>query len=288
VLASGLLGLPAGCSRESPSAPPAAVSTPRPVGIALADSVGAPLAGAQVRATSLFDVNGFAVVLAATTDLDGGATLDMLAGPWIVSARAADGRVAGSHSVILAPTSPAPDSVLVRLAARAPSRIEGHARLAGRSDHRNILVSAIGIDGALAVTDSAGAYALDHLPPGAWTVFCGALGFSDGFVTVTVPAPASTVTAPDVELISNPDEAKVHPPRSATTARGRRDFHPTSSISSRRAMASRHSVTAGTRAQRTYPAPASPRYDPGRATIPIRMSRSTKATSSPPGAANHR
>ena len=184
-------------------APPAAVSTPRPVGIALADSLGAPIPGATLAATSLFDVNGFAIVIYGSTDAAGEATLQMRAGPWIVSARAADGRVAGSHSTILAPP-PNPDSVLVRLVARAPSRIEGHARLAGRTDHRGILVSAIGIDGAAAVTDSSGAYAIDRVPPGTWALFFGALGFGDHFIHVTVPAPATTVTAADIELISAP------------------------------------------------------------------------------------
>jgi hypothetical protein len=252
LLVCGLLGLAAACSRESPSAPPAAVSTPRPVGIALADSAGAALGGASIVATSLFDVSGFAVVLSAVTDAEGEATLEMLAGPWIVFAREPGGRVAGSHSVILAPASPDPDSVLVRLVARAPSRIEGHARLAGRSDHRGILVSAIGVDGALAVTDSTGAYALDRVPTGAWAVFFGALGFGDAFVTVTVPAPATTVTAPDVELISDPHEARAGRPRPRTScARPRRRAHAASSIPSSRASASRHSSTVGTSAQRT-------------------------------------
>ena len=95
----------------------------------------------------------------------------------------------------------------MRLVARAPSRIEGHARLAGRSDHRGILVSAIGIDGAFAVTDSSGAYAVGRMPPGTWGLFFGAHGFGDQFVHGTFPAPAATVTAPDVELISAPRPA---------------------------------------------------------------------------------
>lgn len=192
-----------GCGRDSPTAPPAAVSTPRPVGIALADSLGAPIAGAALAATSLFDVNGFALVIHGTTDAAGEATLQLRAGPWVVFARATDGRVAGSLATILAPP-PSPDSVLVRLVARAPSRIEGQARLAGRSDHRGILVSAIGIDGGMAVTDSSGAYAIGRMPPGTWALFFGAHGFGDHFTFVTVTAPATTVTAPDVELISAP------------------------------------------------------------------------------------
>lgn len=193
----------AGCGRDSPTAPPPPTTAPRPVTVALADSLGAPLAGAPLAATSLFDVNGFAIVLRTTTDADGEAVLQLQAGPWVVSARAADGRVAASHSTILAPP-PNPDSVRVRLVARAPSRIEGHARLAGRTDHRGILVSVIGIEGGMAVTDSSGAYAIGALPPGTWGLFYGAFGFGDLFQHVSVPAPATTVTAPDVELISAP------------------------------------------------------------------------------------
>jgi hypothetical protein len=192
-----------GCARDHPTAPPAATTTPRVVGIALADSLGAPLASATLSATSLFDVNGFAVVLFETTDGAGEAALNLLPGPWILSARATDGRVAGAHAVILAAT-PASDSILVRLEAHAPSRIEGHVRLAGRIDHRGIIVSAIGIGDALAVTDSTGAYALYAVPPGTWTVFCGILGFADGFTNVTVTTPGSVVTAPDIQLNSSP------------------------------------------------------------------------------------
>jgi hypothetical protein len=41
-------------------------------------------------------------------------------------------------------------------------------------------------------------------PPGTWSLLFDSLGFGDAFTFVTVPAPASTVTAPDVELISSP------------------------------------------------------------------------------------
>jgi hypothetical protein len=169
----------------------------------LTDSLGTSLADADLVATSLFAVNGFALATYATTNTDGEALLQLLPGAWIVSARALDGRVAGSQALILDPSAH-PDSVLVRLVAHTPSRIEGHARLAGRTDHRGILVTAIGIDAGAAVTDSTGAYAVDDVPPGTWTLFFGSLGFSDGFTVVTVPLPASTVIAPDIELISSP------------------------------------------------------------------------------------
>jgi len=193
----------AGCGRKSPTAPPAAVSTPRPVGVVLADSLGSPIPDATVVATSLFDVNGFALILTATTDAAGETEFQMRSGPWIISARAMDGRVAAGLAVVLAPP-PNPDSVLVRLVAHTPSRIEGHARLAGRSDHRGILVSAVGLYGALAVTDSSGAYALGNVPPGQWSLFFGFLGFGDNYTTVTVTTPGSVVTAPDIELLSAP------------------------------------------------------------------------------------
>lgn len=202
-LAAITLPATTGCGGKRPTAPPAAVSTPRPVGIALTDSLGDPISDASVAATSLFDVNGFAMVLATRTDADGEAELQMRPGPWIVSARAADGRVAAGQAVILAPP-PNPDSVLVRLIAHTPSRIEGHARLLGRDDHRGILVSAVGLDGALAVTDSSGAYTIEHVPLGQWSLFFGFMGFGDNFTTVTVTAPGSTVIAPDVELLSAP------------------------------------------------------------------------------------
>jgi hypothetical protein len=202
-IACGAALIAIGCARQSPTAPPVTPSTPRAVGIALTDSLDVPLADATTVATSLFAVNGLAIVIYATTDPDGEAVLQMLPGAWIVSARAVDGRVAGTQALILDPTAH-PDSVLVRLVAHTPSRIEGHARLAGRTDHRGILVTAIGIDAGAAVTDSTGAYAVDDVPPGTWTLFFGSLGFSDGFTVVTVPLPASTVIAPDIELISSP------------------------------------------------------------------------------------
>jgi hypothetical protein len=192
-----------GCGRDSPTAPPVVPSTPREVGIVLTDSLGISLVDADLVATSLFAVDGFAIVTYTTTDAEGEALLQLLPGAWIITARADDGRVAGTQATILAPHLDQ-DSVLVRLEAHSPSRIEGHARLAGRSDHRGILVTAIGIDAALAVTDSSGAYTIDHVPLGQWSLFFGALGFADAFAFVTVPLPASTVTAPDIELISSP------------------------------------------------------------------------------------
>lgn len=217
--AAGILLLLAfGCGRDSPTAPPAAVTTPRPVGIVLADSLNVPLAGASLVATSLFDVNGFALVLTAATDAAGEVELQMRPGPWIVSARVQDGRVAAGQAVILAPP-PNPDSVLVRLVAHAPSRIEGHATLAGRTDHRGILVNALGLDGALAVTDSSGAYVLDHVPLGEWGLFFGALGFGDQFTSVGVTTPGSVVIAPDVQLISAPAPAPRPPTSPAAAAR---------------------------------------------------------------------
>lgn len=169
----------------------------------LTDSLGISLVDADLTATSLFAVDGFALTMYTTTDADGEALLQLLPGAWIVTARAGDGHVAGTQATILAAHLD-PDTVLVRLEAHSPSRIEGYARLAGRSDHRGILVTAIGIDTAPAVTDSSGAYAIDHVPLGNWSLFFGALGFADAFTFVTVTLPASTVAAPDIELISSP------------------------------------------------------------------------------------
>jgi hypothetical protein len=189
-----------GCAPK-PTAPPASVSTPRAVGVALMDSTGVGLARVTVFASSLFSVNGAFTLTFATTDAAGEAVLQLHPGPWIISAGAADGRVAGSHALI--PAASGSDSVLVRLVARAPSRIEGHARLAGRADHRGIIVTSRGL-GGLAITDSSGAYSMGGFPPGTWSLLFDSLGFGDAFTFVTVPAPASTVTAPDVELISSP------------------------------------------------------------------------------------
>ncbi len=203
VFTCGLAWLALGCSSESPTSPPVSLSPARPVGVAVTDSLGAGVSSAALVATSLFDVNGLAIVIYDDTDADGEALLRLRPGAWILSTRGMDGRVAGGHALIMDPANDA-DSVLVRLVVHAPSRIEGRALLAGRADHHGIIVSAIGIGGACAVTDTSGAYALDGVPPGTWTVFYGSPGFGDQFENVTVPVPGSTVTAPDVTLLSSP------------------------------------------------------------------------------------
>jgi len=200
-LAASLLALGA-CSKSS-TAPgtPAAVS--RNVTVTVRDSLGAVQANAQImlHLSPTLATPGYAYV--DRTNASGELTIQLEDGAWTASARAA-GMLAASRFTVPGPTLPPSDFQPVRLVLRTPSHAIGVARLAGRTNHRHVLVRALAV-GTWDMADSSGAYRLE-LPPGKWDVtFVSTSGdFAEQILKVRVDWPGSTVTLPPVVLIPAP------------------------------------------------------------------------------------
>lgn len=199
--AAGLVAL-ASCA-ESPVTPPPQPAAHRTVTVVVTDSLGAPVPNAADFWIAEFDSAGVAETRLAPTDVEG-ADLQVLAeGPWLVTTAAAPpSRVAGSSFVVHGAERALADTQVVRLVLHTGSRASGMATLAGRSEHSGTLVSAA--TGGFAVTDSTGAWTMDGLPLGRWTLTMFHFGFRLGIAQAVVTVPGSAVAVPTVRLISDP------------------------------------------------------------------------------------
>lgn len=198
--AAGALAL--GSCGKSPTGPEQPPTVHRTVTIAVRDSLGNPAAGAEVWITSLFDSAGLVTLMVVETDAQGEIVRVLAEGGW-VAWTGGGGTAAGGSFVVPGAGRDPSDTLVVRLVRRASSRATGVAKLAGRTDHRGIWVSCLAAQ-PFAMTDSTGAYSLEDMPPGRWTVTCSMVGFKLGITEVTVPAPGVTVTVPTVTMISDP------------------------------------------------------------------------------------
>lgn len=200
-VACAVLASAASCS-DSPVEPEPAPTVHRSVTVVLTDTLGAPATGASTLWVAGFDSAGVAESRSGTTDA-GGAELQVLAaGPWFVTAAAAPPFVAGASFTVSGAERALADTQVVRMVLVRGSRASGVATLAGRSEHGGTLVASEA--GAVTVTDSTGAWALDGLPPGRWAVTMFHLGFRLGLLQVTVTSPGSSVATPPVVLVSDP------------------------------------------------------------------------------------
>lgn len=196
------VALAAGSCSKSPTEPEPPVTMHRTVTVLVRDSLGAPAAGAAVWWVARFDSADIGETRVATTD-DEGADLQVLAeGPWVVTASGPAGRVAGASFLVAGEGRAAADTQLVRLVLHTGSRITGVATLAGRTEHSGTLVSSEVV--AFAVTDSAGAWAMDGMPLGRWPLTAFHFGFARGLTEAVVTTPGSVVAVPPVSLISSP------------------------------------------------------------------------------------
>jgi hypothetical protein len=199
-LLAGSLAL-VSCANDSPTEPAPKVTVHRTVTAVLRDSLGQPVAGASLVWTAQFDSAGLVEVRYATTDADGENLQVLAQGGWIVTTT--PGPQAAGASLIVSGDERAPaDTQLVRLTTHAASRLRGKVTLAGRTDHRGTIVS--GDVGGLAVTDSTGAWAMDGVPLGRWTLWTSQHGFESAVFQVLVITPGSLVIAPPVTVVSEP------------------------------------------------------------------------------------
>jgi len=198
-LIAGLFAL-ASCS-EDPTEPAPKVTVHRTVTAVSRDSLGDPVAPASLVWTAQFDSAGLTEVRYASTDANGENRQVLAQGGWIVST-APGPRAAGASLVVAGAERAAADTQVVQLTMHTASRMEGRVRLAGRTDHRGTIVT--GDVGGFTVTDSTGAWALDGVPLGRWTIWTEQLGFEKAVFQVAVVIPGSVVTAPSVTVVSEP------------------------------------------------------------------------------------
>jgi hypothetical protein len=160
---------------------------------------GGPAAGAQVGLESVLPVNGGSVIRVGSADTLGRISFENVAAVgYLVYASSAGDVAADSVRVTDGATAPV-DLTLV-----LPSRVHGRATLFSRSHHEGTIVW---IDGTLslgAVTDSTGAFTLNAVAPGSWTVYMVQPGFTIQTRVATIPGEDSDVTLPDVELPVDP------------------------------------------------------------------------------------
>jgi hypothetical protein len=177
--------LVAGCAPHSTSPDVA-----RDVTVVVRDSLGTLVANASIVWWPEFD--GFMTI--TTSDAQGECTQSLSRGPWLVSASSGVGVAAVRFTV----TASEPGS-MITLTTHTHSLATGTATLSGRTNHGGTIVTAEGLRG-MAATDSAGAWTLDGIPPGTWFVRMDHAGFAPQTVSVTVPAPGSSVVVPPVTL----------------------------------------------------------------------------------------
>jgi len=198
-LIAGLFAL-ASCS-EDPTEPAPKVTVHRTVTAVLRDSLGDPIAPASLVWTAQFDSAGLTEVRYASTDANGENRQVLAQGGWIVTT--APGPRAAGASLVVAGEERAPtDTQVVLLTVHAGSRLQGTVMLAGRTDHRGTLVT--GDAGGFTFTDSTGAWGLDGVPLGRWTMWTEHHGFKSAVFQVVVVTPGSMVTAPPVTVLSEP------------------------------------------------------------------------------------
>ena len=192
------------CS-STPTGPRFTPTIHRTTAIVVHDSLGVPADGATVRLVAEFDSAGIAPVILVTTDVAGVASTVLAQGPWGVHALASGGfrMVAGASFIVPGSARPEIDTVLVRLTLHTASVARGRVLLAGRTEHGGTIV-ACPPSPEVIVTDSSGAFALDLLPLGRWTITSYQLGFRLGLANINLTAPGDTLTVADVHLVSHP------------------------------------------------------------------------------------
>jgi hypothetical protein len=201
-LLAGLVAL-ASCG-PSPTEPVTRARVHRSVTAAVRDSTGVPAAGIPIRWIAQFDSAGLVDIRVDESDEAGESVQRLADGGWLVTAGPAAGgsRVAGASLVVAGPERAATDTQVVRLVLHTSSRATGTVTLAGRADHSGTIVATEA--GALAVTDADGAWTLEGLPLGHWTVTMSHPGFRLGIVPLTIGVPGSSVPVPPVSLVSEP------------------------------------------------------------------------------------
>lgn len=207
-----LLAFAAGCGGSSKSTSPRVPpSVSRLVTVVVTDSLGTPLWGGPLRATSLGDSAGLARVVTGYAFNDSGLVRYTLpSGPWAFTGRVLPpwpehpGMARGGTAVVPGSERPGGDTVLVRIAVHTTSWVRGRVRLQGRDEHSGTLVS-LGAAETCVLTGPDGAFVLDGVPPGHWAVTAWHGGFALGVWWVDVPAPGSTVALADDSLTADPD-----------------------------------------------------------------------------------
>ena len=199
-LLAGSLAL-SSCANHNPTAPAPKFTVHRTVTAVLVDGLGDPVANESLVWTAQFDSAGLTEVRLATTDVYGADMQVLAQGGWIVTTLSGSPAAGASLIVNGAERAPA-DTQVVQLTMHAASRMQGRVLLAARSDHRGTIVT--GDAGGFAITDSTGAWALDGVPLGRWTIRAEHAGFQSAVFVVAVVTPGSVVTAPTVTVISAP------------------------------------------------------------------------------------
>jgi len=179
----------AGCSKSSPTAPPAPT---RQVAALVVDSSGARIAGTGVYAARL-DAQEFTVV---GTDTAGVAHFALHDGSWCLSTAPVHDPLLVAASVGQVAQRPAGsvDSVLFRLVARPQSIGKGTITLPGVSAEDGTVVVVVEFPAAT-VTLVDGSYVLAPLAPGVWTGIAAHSGYQAKQFPIVVPAPGDTITA---------------------------------------------------------------------------------------------
>jgi hypothetical protein len=201
VCGAALVGmLPISCS-ESQTGPSLPHTIHRTTGIIVQDSLGAPVEGATVFLVAEFGSAGIATVVTATTDAAGVAVV-LAEGAWGVHglSNGSRRRVAGATFVVQGVARPQVDTIVVRITLHTPSVVRGRVLLGSGADHGGTIVGCPPTP-SVVVTDSSGAFVLDLLPLGRWTITMHHPGFRLGLARIDIAPPGDTLTVADVHLI---------------------------------------------------------------------------------------
>ena len=184
----------AACAHRStkPAAPLVRTTT-----VTVTDSLGGTTAGEPVW---LLDLDAVApAVFPAYTDPQGRVSAQLEEGPWLVYVRVAR-TCAGCTFGVPGASRPRSDTVDVRLRLLTESWLTGRVSLAGLADDSGTLCLLEGRAGDPVLTDAAGIWLMDGVPPGTWTLAFTHTGFGGAIRSATVPAAGDTVIVPDLTL----------------------------------------------------------------------------------------
>ena len=202
-----LLALAAGGCAQRETAP---VLPPlqRDVTVMVLDSLGAPVPWLDVTAIGAPPASGVVPYSTHTTGPDAEAVFQLGEGTWTLSTGTFPEiqpmelrQVAGCTMIVPGRSSrPARDTLVVRMPAMTPSRIRGTVLLSGfeRPQYTDVWMKDCGWSGAR--TNLAGAFVLEGVPAGTWTLVCERAGYARSQRTIVVPAPGSDVLLPTVTL----------------------------------------------------------------------------------------